>query len=962
MSDTLERLRIALRDKYAVARRIGEGGMATVFLAEDVKHHRQVAIKVLRPELSATLGAERFLREIEMAAQLQHPHIVPVYDSGAADGFLYYVMPFIEGESLRDLLQREGRLGIDRAAEIVRDAASGLAYAHKHGVVHRDVKPENIMLSGGHAVVADFGIARAIDASRAESASMTGVGMAIGTPAYMSPEQATADNVDARSDQYALACVFYEMASGKQPFSAPTMQALLTQVLTAPRPRLSSAVQHTPPGLAAAVQRALAQDPAQRFPDIMTFASTVLAESSGTAAATRESKRWKVLALVLPMAVGAVAVIAVIVTRPHRIVVSGAETIAVVPFRTTGTAVEGFGEGMVDLLGANLDGVGGIRTVESRQVLRAWQRQTRSGTPSLDDAIDVAKAVHAASVLTGSLLATGPTARMTAELYDLSGKQLARAQLDGPADSVLALTDRLALQLLREIWRSKEPLPSARSSAITSTSMEAIRAYLEGEKWYRKGEWDSAQASYEHAVHADSTFAIAWYKLASTLGWEGQVASAESSLAGQNAVKYSTNLPARTRTILVAYEMFQRGRPEAVDSMRQYTQLHPEDADGWYLLGEAQYHTRNYRPIPPAEQVAPFDRVLALDSTLTAAAIHPVEVAITERDTFLLKKYLHVFQAANADVEAGGASESLAILRGADTGYSSLLTASTGGMRIAALTAVATSPGATGSRVDSMMRQAVSQMSPELKSQGLIMEGVLEGALGRQRAARAIYDSARVLPGLADQANLILLIPALAGFADSALSARYGVKLDSVAANTAASVVPYINYYRALLAYDHGDRARVATLVHQALAVPGIPDWLRGSMIGLDGLRLAGTADSARVVAVADSGLRIAGGFGNPAQIAPIALRFALYLAAHPATRADGISRLRYGFTDRIELQPIIQYNLAKIYDAGRERSNAVAAYGQFLRLWDRADSTYATRIHDARDALQRLTAEGSKP
>jgi TolB-like protein len=288
-----------------------------------------------------------------------------------------------------------------------------------------------------------------------------------------------------------------------------------------------------------------------------------------------------------------VAVAWVIAARPQRVVVSGAETIAVVPFTASGVGVENLGEGMVDLIGGNLDGVGGIHTAESRQVLRAWQRRARSGQPTLDDAIAVARSVKAASVLMGSVISSGQTTRLTAELYDLNGKQLARAQMDGPTDSVLTLADGLALKVLREIWRSKEPLPSARSSAITSGSMEAIRAYLDGEKWYRRGIWDSAQVAYEHAVHADSTFAMAWYKLATTLGWEGQAGTATAAhTAGANAVKYDAALPPRVRTILVAYEMFQQGRPEAVDSMRAYTAQHPDDADGWYLLGEAQYHTR----------------------------------------------------------------------------------------------------------------------------------------------------------------------------------------------------------------------------------------------------------------------------------------------------------------------------------------------------------------------------------
>jgi tRNA A-37 threonylcarbamoyl transferase component Bud32/tetratricopeptide (TPR) repeat protein len=966
MPDTLERLRTALRDTYAVERQIGQGGMATVYLAEDLKHHRQVAIKVLRPELTATLGTERFLREIQLAAALQHPHIVPVYDSGAADGFLYYVMPFVDGESLRDLLQREGRVPIARAAEIVRDAASGLAYAHKHGIVHRDIKPENIMLSGGHAVVTDFGIARAVDASRATNSGLTGVGIAIGTPAYMSPEQATADVVDSRSDQYALACVFYEMVCGKQPFSAPTMQALLTQVLTGPRPRLATIVHATPPGLDLTLQRALAQDPGQRFPDIMAFANAVTLESSGTVAAARESRRWKRLAILLPALVAIAAVVWVIAARPSRIVVSGAETIAVVPFTATGAGVESLGEGMVDLISSNLDGVGGIHTVESRQVIRAWQRRARSGTPTLDDAIAVARSVKAASVLMGSVLASGPTTRMTAELYDLSGKQLARAQTDGPTDSVLTLADGLALKVLREIWRSKEPLPSARSSAITSGSMEAIRAYLDGEKWYRRGQWDSAQAAYEHAVHADTAFAMAWYKLATTLGWEGQAGTATAAhTAGANAVKFSASLPPRVRTILVAYEMFQRGRPDAADSMRRYTEQHPEDADAWYLLGEAQYHTRNYHPLPAADLVAPFDRVLALDSTLTAAAIHPMEVALEEDDIPLAKRYLKVFQDAHADDEAKGASEGIALLRGADTGFAALMTVSTGGMRLAVVTALSRSPSARGQSIDSLVRRFAAMTPTANRAQALLALGSVEGALGRQIAARQIGDTlAAMIPGPGGQnfQQYVSIMPIIGGFADSTMLVRLLGRLDSAQAAAPANA-PFVAYYRAMIALDQGQPEKAGSILQPVLAQLNAttPDFLRGGLIGLDGLRMIASGDVVHGAARADSGMRIVGGFANPVFSGAVSLRLALSLASQPATRAAGIARLHDGFTDRVEFLPIVQYDLAKAYDAAGDRASAIASYGQFLRLWDHPDSNFQARVRNARDALQRLTAEGAK-
>src|SRR2546427_494837 len=233
MPDLLAVLRDALADRYAVERELGRGGMATVFLAEDLKHRRPVAIKVLHPELAAAVGADRFLREIEIAARLQHPHILPLYDSGTAAGFLYYVMPYVEGESLRDRLEREKQLSLEDTLRIAGEVAGALAYAHSHGVVHRDIKPENVMLSGGTVVVADFGIARAVTAAGDEH-QLTQTGTVIGTPAYMSPEQATGSaEIDGRSDQYSLACVVYEMLVGEPPFTVPTA-ALFAEALARP--------------------------------------------------------------------------------------------------------------------------------------------------------------------------------------------------------------------------------------------------------------------------------------------------------------------------------------------------------------------------------------------------------------------------------------------------------------------------------------------------------------------------------------------------------------------------------------------------------------------------------------------------------------------------------------------------------------------------------------------------------
>ncbi|HEX9218737.1 MAG TPA: serine/threonine-protein kinase, partial [Gemmatimonadales bacterium] len=218
-------MRAALADRYTIERELGHGGMATVYLAQDLKHHRKVAIKVLEPELAAALGPERFLREIEIAAGLNHPHILPLYDSGEAATSLYYVMPYVEGETLRDRLKREGQLPLEDAVRITREVADALSYAHSHDVVHRDIKPENILFQAAHAVVSDFGIARAITA--AAGASLTATGIAIGTPGYMSPEQGAASaRVDERSDIYSLGCVLYEMLAGEPPFTGPSAESI----------------------------------------------------------------------------------------------------------------------------------------------------------------------------------------------------------------------------------------------------------------------------------------------------------------------------------------------------------------------------------------------------------------------------------------------------------------------------------------------------------------------------------------------------------------------------------------------------------------------------------------------------------------------------------------------------------------------------------------------------------------
>ncbi|HEY6061244.1 MAG TPA: serine/threonine-protein kinase, partial [Gemmatimonadales bacterium] len=306
-----ERLASALADRYRIERELGAGGMATVYLAQDLKHDRKVALKVLRPELAAVIGADRFLKEIKVTANLQHPHILGLIDSGEVDSLLYYVMPYVEGESLRERLTREKQLPVDDAVRITREVASALDYAHRHHVIHRDIKPENILLHEGQALVADFGIALAVSA--AGGTRMTETGMSLGTPHYMSPEQAMGEReITARSDVYALGAVAYEMLLGEPPFTGPTAQSIVAKVLTeVPRPLLPQ--RHTiPPNVEAAVLQALEKLPADRFGTAAEFAAALTDPSrTGTAARTAvpaapaQRTRNRVL-----MMVGALAILA----------------------------------------------------------------------------------------------------------------------------------------------------------------------------------------------------------------------------------------------------------------------------------------------------------------------------------------------------------------------------------------------------------------------------------------------------------------------------------------------------------------------------------------------------------------------------------------------------------------------------------------------------------------------------
>jgi serine/threonine-protein kinase len=651
VSDLSDQLAAALAGRYRVERELGRGGMATVFLADDLRHRRRVAIKVLSPELAVALGSERFLHEIEIAAGLNHPHILPLHESGAADGLLFYVMPYAEGESLRHRLARERQLSLADSLRIARDVADALDYAHRHGVVHRDIKPENILLQEQHAVVADFGIARAIFAAGGEKLTATGV--AVGTPLYMSPEQcAGGRDLDGRSDQYSLGCVLFEMLAGQPPFTGPTAESLTHQHLSvAPRP-VTDLRPTIPSEVVRTVQRTLAKAAADRYRSAADFAQAIeeaLAATASTAgpagvgpgeprpadpatvAATlavepRQAVGSKPAALspargwILAAGTAAVIALAIVAWRLGPVIFDSRtavptkkEWILVAEF--DGPAADSsITAATRDLVMAALDQSEIVATVPRDQIRLALQSAWKSPSERVDAELARELAFRSAvrTVLEGRVGRLGKGYSLVLRLTDADSARVVVSVSDAAADedALIPTVNRIAKRLRAELGERKHAIQATRGLQLVMTpSLEAYRAVLQVPALTRVGDFRGAIACYRRAIALDPEFASAWGYMG--IGFSNLGEPDSALMAYGQALARPERLDESQRLIFAGGAAFLRGDlPGALALSEQLIQLNPQSASGHLnrsaYLAAAGRLKEALESIQTAERVRPF--------------------------------------------------------------------------------------------------------------------------------------------------------------------------------------------------------------------------------------------------------------------------------------------------------------------------------------------------------------------
>ena len=654
VADEGSRLAAGLAGRFEIERELGHGGMATVYLARDAKHGRLVALKVLRPELAAAIGVDRFLREIQIAARLGHPHIVPLHDSGEVDGRPYYVMPYVEGESLRQRLDREGPLPLDEAVRLTREVADALAYAHQQGIVHRDVKPENILLQAGHAVVTDFGIARAV--TEAGGPGLTHTGVTVGTPLYMSPEQVVGDPVDGRSDVYSLGCTLYEMLAGTPPYQGATSLAVLASKAVDQVPSLRARRHDVPAGIEVAVMKALARSPDDRYATAGGLDAALASGATPRRPARRRAAGLAAVAIAVALAGGAYALLARHPQPP-------AKSIAVLPLVSQGGAQDDQiqSDGMTEALIDALSKVPGLRVASRLSVFSPQNTGL--------DTRAIGARLHAAVLLEGSYQRAGSLLQVSVRLINAEDGFViwSDSYRRNPKD-IFAVQDQISQSVVRALQvRLGGPLVSR-----PTENLEAYDLYLKG-RWFWNlratgpGPLHRSIGFFQQAIALDSNYAAAWAGLAddySMLPAFGDTPPAqaypEAKRAVQRALALDSTLPEAYTSLGIINVFHEWDWPAAarafdqalaLDSMEPRTHLF----HAWYYVAQGQLDDA-LREVQTAQRLNPLSPItnarlgtafyylrrypdamlalrqaLELDSTNSSAAAELCRVLIQQR-------------------------------------------------------------------------------------------------------------------------------------------------------------------------------------------------------------------------------------------------------------------------------------------------------------------------------------------
>ena len=571
MPELQERLQAALANRYTIQREVGRGGMATVYLAQDLRHRRPVAVKILHPHLAANVGPERFQREVEIAARLSHPHILTLIDSGEVEGLLYYVMPFIEGESLRGRLDRERQLPVEDALEITRHVAAALAYAHGRGVIHRDIKPENVMLHEGEPMVTDFGIAKAVSAAGTENLTQTGT--AIGTPAYMSPEQATgAADIDGRCDQYSLGCMLYEMLAGEPPFAGASAQVIIVKHFTEPPPSVRAIRPVVPEAVDRAIVKALAKAPAGRFGSVLQFAQALPSSGATTPPG-------------LPQTV---------VSAP---LAATAKSIAVLPFVNMSADPENeyFTDGIAEEI---------INALTKIQALRVASRTSAFAFKGKrEDISEIGRKLRVATVLEGSVRKAGNRLRVMAQLVNVAdGYHLWSERYDRELQDVFAIQDEIAENIVRALRVVLSEDEKRAIEEAPTADVQAYDYYLRGRQFFhqfRRTGIQFARRMFERAMEIDPNYVRAYAGAADCCSflymyWDASKANVEGADAySRKALELGPEVAEAHASRGLALSLSKRYE-EAERKFNTAIRVNPQLFEAHYFFGRASFQQSKY--------------------------------------------------------------------------------------------------------------------------------------------------------------------------------------------------------------------------------------------------------------------------------------------------------------------------------------------------------------------------------